>query len=278
MASNLSTIGFAFTDDAAFEETMVKLANSSQHRLVTPQGDYAIWRSRTGAEVWFHLAPRDDGGDERDIVGLTPFFEGESHVAVAVTEAFQRPGDNPLEGLVHAWVAPDGSGIGSYPVVIEAVDYAAQAARQLPADLSFRISGFCRELKVYPSAAAMTAADTDADGAKLAPESFVPIGLFADGNGSANDSDDTPAPTNGAVSEPDNDDDATPMPTALIRGSVMSHRKLVNEVTGHAFHAMLVRTLDATLDLVVDDDIVTTEPKFGTSIEAYAWLFGRAIV
>lgn len=277
MASNLSTIGFAFTDDAAFEETMVKLANSAQQRLVTPDGDYAIWRSRTGAEVWFHLAPRDDGGEERDIVGLTPFFEGESHVAVAVTEAFQRPGDNPLEGLVHAWVAPDGSGIGSYPVVIEAMDYAAQAARELPAELSFRISGFCRELKVYAGAAEMIAADAAADGTKLAPESFIPIGLFAER--SAGDDDDArPAHTNGTGSEADNDDDAVPMPTALIRGSVMSHRKLVNEVTGHAFHVMLVRTLDATLDLVVDDDLVTTEPKFGTSIEAYAWLFGRAIV
>lgn len=259
MASNLSTIGFTFADDADFEQTMLRLASEARERLVTKTGEYVIWRSRTGAEVWFHLGSKGtNGSDEREIIGLTPYFEGESNVPASITERYQRNGDNPLEGMLHVWVAPDDIGTGSYPLVVDALDYAAHVDRELPLRVSLRIAGFCRELRVFDTAAAMLASDDTAkDEAQLAPESLIPVGLFAD--------------------DEDGENRESPMPTALIRGSVISHRRLVNEVTGHPFHVMLVKTLDATLDLLVDSDLVENEPRFGSSVEAYAWMFARVL-
>ncbi len=269
MASNLSTIGFTFIDDETFEATMVKLANQTQQRLATDQGEYAIWRSRTGAEIWFHLGAREQGSDdggERAIIGLAPFFEGASDVRLAATEAVKRPDDNALEGLIHAWVAPDESGIGSYPIVYEAVDFAAVAARELPVECRCRIACFCREISVFDSVDALLASEQDQEGPRLAAQSLIPVGLFGEMEGGGEDSADA--------------DDASgdaPAPTVLIRGVVKEHRRHTNEITGHAFHWMLVETLDATLDVLADSDLIANEPHEGSAIEAYAWLFGRTI-
>lgn len=271
MASNLSTIGFTFIDDASFEATMVKLANQAQQRLATDQGEYAIWRSRTGAEIWFHLGARDpdDGagveGGERAIMGLAPFYEGESDVRIAATELVKRPDDNALEGLVHAWVAPDESGIGSYPIVYEAVDFAAVAARELPVECRCRIACFCREISVFDSVDSLLASEQGQEGPKLAAQSLVPVGLFGELEEAGNEADD------------EDGDPTSPAPTVLIRGIVKAHRRQTNEITGHAFHWMLVETLDATLDVLADADLVEREPREGSAIEAYAWLFGRTI-
>lgn len=268
MASNLSTIGFTFGDDGAFEETMVKLANQAQQRLETSAGDYAIWRSRTGAEIWFHLGARGAGGEtgesgERAIIGLAPFYQGASDVRIAATELFQRPGDNVLEGLVHAWVEPDESGIGSYPLVFEAVDYAAHAGNDLPAAWRVRLACFCREIAVFDSVEALLASDEDTQSPQLAPQALLPIGLFgADGEGKA-----TPGAGGAEV----------PEPTVLVRGVVKEHRRHQNEITGHGFHWMLVETYDATLDVVADADLLAREPAAGCAIEAYASVFGRRI-
>lgn len=270
MASNLSTIGFSFTDDADFESTMVRLANDARERLATDAGEYAVWRSRTGAEIWFHLGAPNAATGERDIIGLTPFFEGESDVALAVTAAMQRPEDNPLEGLLHAWVGPDDTGIGSYPIVFEAVDYAAHEGRALPAEWRCRIACFCRDISIFDSVEAMAAADTGEQGQPLAAQSLIPIGLFAD-----NEADD-PAPP-----DDDNDDGSEdtgqPQPTVLMRGIVRAHRRLQNEITGGVFHWMLVETLDATLDVLADEELIEREVMEGSAIEAYAYVFGRAL-
>jgi hypothetical protein len=273
MASNLSTIGFTFADDKSFESTMIRLANEARERLATDAGEYAIWRSRTGAEIWFHLGVANAGTGERDIVGLTPYFEGESDIALAVTAALQRPDDNPLEGIVHGWVAPDGTGIGSYPIVYEAVDYAAHAKRELPAEWRCRIAGFCRELAVYENAEAMLKADDDIEGIKPAAQALIPIGLFTDTEGEADDD----ALFGDDDSDDSIDDLGQPTPTVLIRGIVRAHKPLQNEITGSAFHWMLIDTLDATFDLCADAELVTTPPKVGSAVEAYAWLFGRVI-
>ena len=270
MASNLSTIGFTFADDTGFEQTMVRLANEARERLATEAGEYAIWRSRTGAEIWFHLGnvqARDADSTERDIIGLTPFFEGESDVLLSITASMQRPEDNPFEGLQHAWVAPDSSGIGSYPIVFEAVDFAAHPADEAyPAGHRCRVVAFCRDLTIHDSVDAMLAADVESgdDAPQMAPKALIPIGLFADRQ------------VEDAAPIADNDADM-PQPTVLMRGVVREHRRLVNEITGGVFHWMLVETLEATFDMLADDELIDKPPHAGSAVEAYAWMFGRTL-
>ena len=106
MASNLSTIGFIFADEESFRTAMTACASDATVRLACAAGNYGIWRSRTGAEVWFHLGATRRRRKPK-FIGLTPFFEGQSDVALKITGPVARDGDNPFEGALTGWVSPD---------------------------------------------------------------------------------------------------------------------------------------------------------------------------
>ncbi|MCB1521437.1 MAG: hypothetical protein KDJ37_12795 [Hyphomicrobiaceae bacterium] len=281
MASNLSSIGFSFDDEDAFRETLTDLANTARDRLTGDTGEYAIWRSRSGAEIWFHLGAEDHPGaspGERVILGLTPFYEGQSAIPLCVTEAIRRPDDNPLEGMLHGWVSPDAAvmsadhrpagdenlddiGLGSYPIVFDAVDFAAHAERELPAVWTCRIAAFCREIVVHTQG---EFSSQISPGLPLAAQALIPIGLISDEDDE--DDEEDAAPRGGVA-----------MPTVLLTGIVRAHRRLDNEITGRAYYWLSVESLEATFDVIADPDIVTGEITDGATVEAVAWLFGRVL-
>jgi hypothetical protein len=248
MVSNLSTIGLAFADDVAFNASMTRLAAKAQRRVKTCAGDYAVWRSETGAEVWFHH--RTGGG----IAGLTPFFDGQSRMTVKVTERFKRPDDSPFEGALMAWMAPGDDGAGIYPLVFDAVDFAAISGRSLPCILEARIAGFAHQLRAFPSADAYDRSQTCEP--KFAAQSFVPIGMFAT-----------------AVAE----GGGPPSSAALLAGRVGTHRRLTSDVTGQTFHWLLVESLGASFDIVADPEVVEGDIRDGATVEVCCWLFGRVL-
>ena len=162
MSSNLAAIGFAFGDAAEFQERMLQLAADTVERLDCAAGDYAIWRSRTGAEIWFHLPVFAAGDSAHDIAGLTPFFEGASEVALEITRRLTRPDDNAFEGAFVAGVV--GTGVGGAPIAtltFDAVDFAAHDARLLPLRCHARLTGFARSVRL------------NAAGEGMAPAGFV---------------------------------------------------------------------------------------------------------
>ena len=256
MASNLSTIGFSFGDDESFRAAMLRCAGETIAGLACPHGDYRIWRSRASAELWFHIAPAANG--ETEILGLSPFFEGQSEVALKITGPVRREADNAFEGAYYGWVAPDETGEGSYPLVFDAVDFAAREAGPWPCVRRARIVGFGRELTAYESDAAYASASNGRPEPHLAPKSFIPIGLFA-----AAEADTVPGTR------------PAPSSNALLTGRIADHRRYTNEATGRDFHWLLVETQDATFDIVADPEIVKGEIVQGGTIEAACWLFGR---
>jgi hypothetical protein len=258
MASNLSSIGFVFENADAFHTLMLALAEQSRVRLACPEGEYAIWRSRTGAEIWFQLSRGDGNDGPATIIGLAPFYDGASSVPVRMTDVLTRPDDTPLEGLVQGWVAPDETGEGAYPLAFDLVDFGAHKARVLPATWTCRITGFCRTLTWHRDASTLPEI---AAGQAMAPQALIPIGLFNDIGGEAGE---------GAAAH-------QPEPMAWLSGIVRSHRRFENEVTGRPFHWLSVETLAATVDLVADPDIVTGEIAEGAIVEAMAWMFARVV-
>lgn len=263
MVSNLSTIGFAFDDNDAFSDTMIRLANAAAERIPCAGGEYAIWRSPTGAEIWFHLSPSAEDSGASQIIGLTPFFEGKSSVIMKITTAYTRPEDNALEGAFHAWVAPeaveyDADASGAYPLVFDAVDFAAHATRDLPETWTVRVAVFARELKAYAdSAAYLAVADRRPP---LADRAFIPMGLFA-----------IAANENAAAG------DGAPSSTAIFTGCVKQHETLVNEETERPFHWLLVESLEATYDVLADPEAVTGEIVEGGTVEIAGLVFGRTL-
>ncbi len=255
MASNLSSIGFAFRDRSQFASTMTRLAGDTNDRIVTSCGEYAIWRSRAAAEIWFHIAAKaTDDQTEREILGLTPFFEGQSEIRVQITEVFQERDDSSFEGGFKCWVKPDGNGGGSYPMAFRAIDFAAHSARTWPAIRQVRLTGFARDVKAYTSAEVFYAAQSGEPA--FSAQSFVPIGLFAALDTEANEN---PPPADGA----------------MLTGRVVYHRTLTNEVTGLEFVWLVVESLDAAFDIVADPSVVTGDLKPDGTVEVLCSFYGR---
>ena len=160
MADNLAALGFSFTDADEFQERMLELAAASVERLDCEAGAYAIWRSRTGAEVWFHIGLFGTEDSARDIVGLTPFLEGASEVALEITQRCKRPDDNAFEGAFVARLEDGGT------LTFDAVDFAAHAGRALPFRSHARLTGFAVAVRIIDDEA-LAPAIVDAAGDHL---------------------------------------------------------------------------------------------------------------
>jgi hypothetical protein len=258
MASNLSSIGFQFRNDAEFEQAMTRLAAAAQDRVACDAGDYLVWRCRSGASIWLHLGLPAHA--TRTIEGLTPFFDGKSDVPIRITSRRKRAGDNAFEGALYGWIAPEaGAGDGSegaYPALLEAIDFAALADLRLPVSGRAQICGFARELLAFASAEAH-ATRRDGDMA-IAPQAFIPIGLLP------------------AVSD-DAPQSREPSPTAFVTGRVAEHRLLTNSATGRQYHWLLVESYAAAYDVLADPEIVAGNIVVGGTVEATCAMFSRMI-
>lgn len=257
MASNLSAIGFEFADAEAFQRTMLQLAPNAVERVGCTSGDYSIWRSRTGAEIWFHLVLLGTEDSAQDIAGLTPFYEGLGLQDIEVIERVHRADDNAFEGALTATMGdPDGSNAG-FPLTFDAVDFAAHLDVALPFEAQARIVGFARSVRAFADDAAYAGDTSGPEGTiRLAPRAFIPVGQFPESE------DEAPGP---------------PASTALLTGRVSEHRVLTNEATGRTFHWMLVETLATSLDIVADPESVTGEIVTGGTVEIGCWLIGRLL-
>ncbi len=274
MASNLSCLGFDVATEADLQDLVIGLADAAAFGLACDAGDYLIWRSRTGAELWFHLTkPAQPGSEAREIVGLTPFFEGRSAVTVTLAGRFQRDGDSAFEGAFEAWVRelPDpasGNGAhpdatadpdtpGLYPLIFDCVDFAAHTAHELPAEAEVRFTGFAREVRAFYDDDAYYAAQEESDH-PFAATSFVPVGMFAAASGEKG------AP-------------ALPSAHAMFTGRIVEAAVLTNEKTRRPYHWLLVESLGATYDVVADPAIVTGVIAPGATVQVACWMFGRIL-
>lgn len=263
MASNLSTIGFEFKNEQDFREAMLACAAQVRDQLPCEAGEYGIWRSRSGAEVWFHLG-RSGSGD-MEIFGLTPFFEGKSEVVLGLSQAIRRESDNPFEGALHGFVGAKEGGLGgTYPLVFEAVDFGLSGSQEFPVLRRVRLAAFAREVKAHADEAAYYAAHEGSGAPQFAAQSFIPIGLFAAEQTAEENSSDVPAA-------------AVPPSTAMFTGKVLEHNRLTNEASGRSFDWMLVETLEAAIDVLADPAVVAGEIFEGCTVEVSALLFGRVL-
>lgn len=259
MGRHLSTIGFVFESAAEKSEMLSRLATDSRLRLAVEPGDYAVWRSRSGAELWFHVVgSRNEDGTLADdgIVGLTSFFDGASSVGVRIERQVNRDGDSPFVGAWAGWIDPEHKcEVSAYPVVFDAVDFAAHASRPLPMCCTVRLVGFARLLTVYPDEAAFFAAGSETAG--LEPFSFVPVGLAA-------------VAANGSLETA-----SAPSSHGLINGRLVEHELLRNEATGFDICRMLIASDATVYEVVADPELVTCAMEPGAIVSAMCWMVGR---
>lgn len=256
MPGNLSSIGFEFETDADYVEAVERIAGSADRRLGARGGDYAIWQSDCGCALWLHLGAADASG-ERDVIGLTPFFEGSSELDVVIMRAFQRPQDNPFEGAWEGMIDPGPDGDGGLPIVMDAVDYAARKPAAYPHRTRMRVVAFARDVTAYP-----VLEGTDIETGRPAPvarEGFYPVGHITEAEA---------ADEAGAAG-------GDPSSFALLLGRVHEAHDLTNADSGLAYHWLVVECQGSRFDVVAAPDAVQGAIVENGMVEVTAQMFGR---
>lgn len=250
MANHFQMIGLAVDDEKALEEWALRAAEAGTP-VPTPGGEhYLRWEVGEGAEVWVAI---DEG---HQIVGVHPHFHGAATMRVALIGRVLADAEDPLLGAFHGWANPveNGAGendetAGDYPFVFAAPDFAAWAALPLPVTVSVSVAAFAHELSAYPDEDAYMASQESE--LKFAAESFIPSGLFTDG------------------------EDEAPRPLAMFTGRVLETDTRTPPGSWRAFTWARVRTLGGEVDVVAARDEVQGEVVPGGIVTGSFWLSGR---
>jgi hypothetical protein len=242
MPSHFSSIGFPVQDQDELQALAARAIKSGKHSE-TASGSYVQWRERNGAEIWVQLD--QDGA----VIGVNPHFAGRSAIRVGLAREVFRPGGSALDGAFYGWVNPtdEKSRDGEYPLVFDSPDFLVHRPN-LPTVLGVQISAFAHKVQVYADEKAYQAA-----GASLAPEAFIPSGLFT--------------PTMESIEPPN--------ATAVLAGRVVQCSTFTNWITGSKYEWALVHTLGGEVDVVIDPDILQTDIHPGNILAGPFWLSGR---
>lgn len=251
MPSHFSSIGIPVESS---EDILRIVEKAAVDAISIPayQGSHLRWSSaqmERGPELWIQL------NKERQLVGVTPFFEGKSSFTVAVTSEIHRSDDTELEVALHGWANPaDGTPeTGEYPFVFELVGHGTSGPFTYPFTSSIKLCAFAHELTVYGSEAEYEALNTT--GPRFATESFIPSGLFSPGGEETN----------------------LPQPYAIFTGRVIESAELRNPLTDIQFQWALIRTLGGTIDVVCDRSLITKPVVGGGVLSGTFWLCGRIV-
>ncbi|MFM1814197.1 MAG: hypothetical protein RLZ98_892 [Pseudomonadota bacterium] len=263
MASNLSSIGFVFPSEDWGRQLMAELAGYAVHRSPCLPGDYAVWRSGGGAEIWYHVVGersffgRMDGGR---VVGLRPFFHGEGCLPISIERLIRGPGHSAFEGIF------TGVALAGYPIAFEAMEFALHDLRSRPIKARAQLVGFARQITPLGIEAEVAVA---AEGRGSAVRTFA--GDKTIGLGNADNDNEPESERLGEVRGP------PPATVALLRGVVVRHARIENEVTERSYNWLLVDGPGGTFDIVADLDIVKEPIAAGTVVEVFASFSGRLI-
>ncbi|MBK6896315.1 MAG: hypothetical protein IPH06_06970 [Alphaproteobacteria bacterium] len=249
MPNHFSAIGFKIKSEEEFNTLIGGLLKGDLDQCVTPQGIYLRWRQdeNFGPEVWFQVV-------NDNVVSVDPFFRGKSETVVGITDKVKVPGATPLDALLHAWAEPESAekiDSGAYPFAFDMIALQAYENIAIPGLETLSLCAMAQEVDLYDSEEAYNAAQ-DPETPSLASESFIPTGLFSAEGGQTNQ----------------------PRPEAVFAGKILETKKMKNAHTGSEFHWVLVKTLGATLDVVIDPVYVKQPIKVGGIIAGSFYLCG----
>ena len=142
---------------------------------------------------------------------------------------------------------------------VDCIDFAAHRNRELPIRCHAKLTAFARQITAY--ADENDYYDCQPEGQKQAGRAFVALGLR---NSSGDDA------TVG-------DTDTAPTSDAMLVGSVVEHRLLMDPDGGTSFHWLLADSLAATVDVVADPSVITGTVVDGSTVEIRCVMFGRLI-
>ena len=251
MPGHFDSIGFVADDEGELTPFVERaLREGDQLEVLGADagwgGRYVCWSPGGGAQIWVNV---DEKGEVR---GFDPHYAGRGRAYVTIERSYDYDTAPPTGG-VFAWVNLGGeeetrAGFdlpGFARFYDMACDYEGNALIQPTA--------FTHGAEVFDTVDEYVAYQTqqlDADHPELAfaVESFLPIGLLGES------------------------DARIPPATARLSGIILEAERVTNPATGRVFHAVLVKTVGMTVDVVADDEQLTGEPKPGKVLAGSVWM------
>jgi len=175
-------------------------------------------------------------------------------MTIGLTQLVVRQRGTPLEGALRGWADPqnDDPKSGVYPLAFDLVDSGKYGAFDFPFASPVHLSAFAHELNVYDSDEDFRAST---DGLHMAPEAFIPSGLFKPGSGSSD----------------------SPESTAIIVGHVLETDLLKNPLTEYEYRWMRIRTYGGEVDVVSEPKIISKTVVLGGVASGQFWLCGQVL-
>ena len=260
MATHFDCIGFRVDSLNDFNTLVGMTAPLSKPVTAFARGTYLQFATPEGCEFWMQMSP--DG----EIIGGHPHFAGTGGPAAAgfaldLGQTTAGAG-SALDGGLHGTMAEE-EGCGC-PVVFEVPDFQQHAAHlTLPVRARVQLVGFAEELSISASDEEFWAAQRaeseartgDKSGRTMAPESFIPSGLFNLGGAAG----------------------AVPQARAVLAGHILAWQRRKNVLRDRPFYVLTIRTLGGCMDIVASDQMVLREPQVGGVVFGTFWLSGRIL-
>ena len=275
MCTRLHAIGFPCEIDRPTADFIAKAA-STRRRIVVPRGEYRIWRSPTGAEIWLHYAgttPSGSGGKSgsravaearmtpapfdaiADLSGMSIVHGGTSDVPMRLVRAIATSSRNPLEGLGIGALAsrrPD-----ERPIVFtfELLGFAQERISR-PTEVRAQLTGLAQRVWAYPSESAYMAATPS--------RRLVARGAVADVT---------------ATDLADLQLIYRPRPGALwlLTGDVLRSMRLINPVTSRPYYWVSLATDRGNFDIVANPGAIEGDISDGNVVQTVVSVTGRIL-
>lgn len=270
MSTRLHALGFP----AAWTPTVAALLRTlaAQARAVdVRRGAYRLWRSRDGAELWFHY-PRPRTSDtaskaqpgaatatspqpqaaQGDII--TPFHKGQSAVKLRIGRVLAMDRSNPLEGSCLAWLPKTDDGWREQPIVLELVPFARHTIEPMPYMVDAQIACFAHAVWAFDTAEAYVAGTPKHRRLKVG--AYSPM-------------------TQTEVPEVPLTYRYSPVTLGLVTGRVRRSIRFINPVARAPYYWLALETKRGLFDIIVNPDAVQGDISEGNVAQAYGSFVAR---
>jgi hypothetical protein len=258
VASHFSMVGFQMdlSNPTVFAEETKHFVQTCTLSGLTANDIACAVRDMSGGEI--HIGLRRGADGSMGIQAVDPAYTGEGRLPVEVVSDVSGADDKPFDTTVTAHFAGEAT-----PLVFELADPREAADFKPGAKLDVDIAAFSFQPQLFADAAAFEASqDKQGSKVRLAPNFFIPSGMFFLHAG-------------GAMP----DDAKLPVAYADFAGTVLKTELKTNTVGGGTFWWALVQTYDrATIDVVMDSSTISGgDPKPGEIIAGRFWLSARVL-
>jgi hypothetical protein len=256
LSRSLAAIGVVGVDRRPQSDLLALLAGAASQVFECHHGEYRLWRSKEGAELWFHVA-RNAGGPsparaivpELGIIALTPFHSTRGVVRITVTASVTLQDGNPLAGAYVCYLPSQREGDRALQIVLEMVPYGLTRQVEPPFEAYVELLGLVTDATIYTSLTDYFVRVTSSQ--LVAPGTVVP-----QIEGSERDAADLRC-------------------MVVVTGVVTECERLESSLSGLPYWRLIVATERGHFDLVAPEAAFDGKPTVGVLIQAKARLIGR---